>query len=535
MKESTDKALRIMAATTVMGVIMIAWCGLTIASRPEARHLPSAAPDLSKKVDDQGKPKINEVTGRQEDPLGWLGDTKVGETLHDPSKVHWLSLVGMLGILIAFGHSVLAMSGEETLAQVYREVESPKLVNFKKAAFIVFVYSLMLTSLISFFAVMIIPDGARTGEYQDNLIGGLAMSVVGPKWAKLALHGLVVVVGFLILSGAVNTAIVGSNGVLNRVAEDGVLPEWFLKPHEKFGTTYRLLNLIVGLQLFTILVSHGDVILLGEAYAFGVIWSFVFKAMAMVVLRFKRPGSRPFMVPGNVKIGQVEVPIGLSTIFLVLLAAASVNLFTKPVATISGGVFAATLFAILIGSERFLAGKTSKASKDKPRLEEFNDETAEQFTPEALRLDKPNRVVVGIRSLQSLDMLKQYLGQVDPETTDVAVVVADIVPRRSSSPMPGLSPADLTLLTSVVKMAEEVGKPVHPLVVPTDDPFEALARIAHAIGAGEIVIGISGRAKSKAELDRIEKAWRAEGRGKPQPLTIRIIGKGRDERLKIDQ
>ena len=37
------------------------------------------------------------------------------------------------------------MSGEETLAQVYREVESPKLPNFKKAAFIVFVYSLVLT------------------------------------------------------------------------------------------------------------------------------------------------------------------------------------------------------------------------------------------------------------------------------------------------------------------------------------------------------------------------------------------------------
>ena len=37
-----------------------------------------------------------------------------------------------MGIVIAFGHSILAMSGEETLAQVYREVESPKLPNFKK-------------------------------------------------------------------------------------------------------------------------------------------------------------------------------------------------------------------------------------------------------------------------------------------------------------------------------------------------------------------------------------------------------------------
>ena len=238
------------------------------------------------------------------------------------------------------------MSGEETLAQVYREVESPKLENFKKAAFIVFVYSLVLTSLISFFAVMIIPDKERVGQFQGNLIGGLAMSVVGPHWARLLLHGLVVFVGFLILSGGVNTAIVGSNGVLERVAEDGVLPDWFLKPHPKYGTTSRVLNLIFGLQLFTIFISGGNVLLLGEAYAFGVIWSFVFMTAAMLMLRFRQPGERAFMVPGNIKVGQYEIPIGLSLVFLVLVAAAVVNLGTKPIATISGGAFSITLFVI---------------------------------------------------------------------------------------------------------------------------------------------------------------------------------------------
>ena len=69
----------------------------------------------------------------------------------------------------------------------------------------------------------------------------------------------------MILSGAVNTSIVGSNGVLSRVAEDGVLPDWFLKPHPRYGTNYRLLYLIAGLQLFTILASRGDVILLGRS------------------------------------------------------------------------------------------------------------------------------------------------------------------------------------------------------------------------------------------------------------------------------
>ena len=106
---------------------------------------------------------------------------------------------------------------------------------------------------------------------------------------RLLFHGFVVLVGTLILAGAVNTAIIGSNGVLNRVAEDGVLPDWFRHPHQKFGTTSRLINLIVVLQLVTIVISRGDVYMLGEAYAFGVVWSFAMKALSVLVLRYKQP------------------------------------------------------------------------------------------------------------------------------------------------------------------------------------------------------------------------------------------------------
>ena len=49
--------------------------------------------------------------------------------------------------------------------------------------------------------------------------------------------------------------------------------------------------MIVALQIFTILASRGNVYALGEAYAFGVIWSFAFKGLAMLVLRFKYKGD----------------------------------------------------------------------------------------------------------------------------------------------------------------------------------------------------------------------------------------------------
>ena len=108
------------------------------------------------------------------------------------------------------------MSGFETLAQVYREIEAPKLKNLKRTGLVVILYSLVFTSSVSFFAVMLIPDSARA-KYLDNLIGGLSMYLAGPLPLKLAFHTFVVLVGTLILSGAVNTAIIGSNGVLSRI------------------------------------------------------------------------------------------------------------------------------------------------------------------------------------------------------------------------------------------------------------------------------------------------------------------------------
>src|SRR5262249_38972771 len=113
--ESSDRALKIMAATTVMGVIMVVWCLVTIAVRPDAREVPPLTPDLSKKVDAQGQP-IPDPFGKQVDPLGFIGETRLGESLR-PEHIngHWWSLIGVIGIIISFGHSILAMSGEETL------------------------------------------------------------------------------------------------------------------------------------------------------------------------------------------------------------------------------------------------------------------------------------------------------------------------------------------------------------------------------------------------------------------------------------
>jgi amino acid transporter len=546
--ESSDQALKIMGAMTIMGVIMIVWCLITLAAHPEKLKLPTAVPDLSRKVQvdiETGSPVIDPETGqpkpyldpagKQLDPLGFVGHTQLGEALRPQNMAgHWFGLLGLVGVLVAFGHSVLAMSGEETLAQVYREVESPKLHNFKKAAFVVFVYSLLFTSLISFFAVMLIPDGPRVAKYSGNLIGGLAMNVIGPYWARLALNALVVFVGFLVLSGAVNTAIVGSNGVLNRVSEDGVLPDWFLKPHRRFGTTYRLINSVVLLQIITIVASRGDVLMLGEAYAFGVVWSFVFKALSMLVLRFKEPEvKREYEVPLNFRVGQFDVPVGISLIFLVLAGAALANVMTKEVATTYGSLFTVIVFTFFSVTEWVHHRRLGDSAKHAPHLEQFNQQSTPEVTGASLGITKPYRKLVAIRSPNNLSMLEKALAETDPESTEVVVMTAAMIPPASADYVPTITEEDRALLTAVVNLAEHAGKPVKPLIVPTNEPIYALVRTAFTIGAQELVMGASNKYDPNDQLDQAALYWLNMSKGEAPPLTVRVLGKDRDVRLDI--
>src|SRR3977135_134462 len=303
------------------------------------------------------------------------------------------------------------MSGEESLAQVYREIEHPKVKNLQRAGILIFVYSLIFTALVSFFAVAIIPHSVRP-QYYHQLLSGLAMHVVGPVSLRLVFQAVVVVVGFLMLAGAVNTAIVGSNGVLNRVSEDGVLTDWFRKPHRKYGTTYRLINLITLLQLFTIVVSRGNVYLLGEAYAFGVVWSFAFKSLAMFVLRYKQPDNpnREWKVPLNLRIGGRELPVGLGLITVVLFVVAFMNLFTKEIATISGIGFTLLFYVTFVVSERAMHKRLAHAHGE--HTDQFQLMRESNFGLEQLRA-RPGGVLVPVRDYNTLTHLDRALHDTD--------------------------------------------------------------------------------------------------------------------------
>ncbi|MGA3209793.1 MAG: APC family permease [Terriglobales bacterium] len=493
--ESSDRALQIMKITTVMVVILIVWCLISVLKL--GAHLPPL-------------PNFSNFKFERE-TWGWLTGT-------------WAQHITLVVVLVGFGHSVLAMSGEETLAQVNREIEHPKLKNLERAGLVIFLYSLLFTSLVSFFAVMIIPDAVRP-DYFGNLIGGLAMYVVGPTGIKLVFHAFVVIVGVLILAGAANTAIVGANGVLNRVSEDGVLTSWFQRPHTRFGTTYRIINLVVGLQVVTILASGGNVYLLAALYAFGVIWSFAFKALAVLVLRYTHKERREWKVPGNITIGGIEFPVGLFLIALVLFATAIVNFLTKVDATIAGVVFSAAFFGIFTWSER---RERKQAHGHPEQLEQFRVFGNPEMDDHTVGV-RPGNILVGVRDPRNLYYLRKALKDADTNKQDVAVMTSRLSHREHSFGGNIIYEAkdvfdhfEQELFSRVVAIAEKEGKPVRLLVVPSTNVFDSFLVAAQRLESSRIVCGLSNKLTADEQAKLAGDAW--ERLPEPRPnIVLEIV------------
>jgi hypothetical protein len=291
-----------------------------------------------------------------------------------------------------------------------------------------------------------------------------------------------------------------------------------------------MLNLVVGLQLLTIILSRGDIFVLGEAYAFGVMWSFSMKGLAVLVLRYKQPGKRDFRVPLNFSVGNVEIPVGLGLITVTLFALSIMNLFTKQVATVAGVVFTLIFFAVFEISEKI----TLKHGGKHTELDMFNLESDGELTPAALSV-RPGNSLVMIRNSNALYNLAAVLDRINPRQQDVVVLHLRVIGRAGSGGNE-LSQEDLfsvneqELFTRALSLAEKRGKCIHLAVAPATEKWEGILRAAQNLQSSTIALGLSSWRAVPDEARTAGLAWEALPEPRPQ-LTLEIYSPSGQENV----
>jgi hypothetical protein len=287
------------------------------------------------------------------------------------------------------------------------------------------------------------------------------------------------------------------------------------------GTSHRILNLVVALQLLTILLSRGNIFVLGEAYAFGVMWSFALKALAVLVLRYKEPGVREFRVPLNLSFGGIEVPLGLGLITVTLFALCLINLFTKQVATLSGVAFTIIFFAVFSFSERVTRSRVTEHAG----LDQFNLEPGEDLTPEIVGV-RPGNILVMVRNYNTLDNLNAVLDRIDTHAQDVVVLHLRFLTRAGSgeyelAPEQLFSLEEQKLFTRSLAVAEKKGKTVHLAVAAATEKWDAILRAAQSLQSSAVVLGPSPHRPVTEEARIAGLAWEQLSDPKPQ-LILQI-------------
>jgi len=312
------------------------------------------------------------------------------------------------------------------------------------------------------------------------------------------------------------------------------MTDWFRAPHKRFGTTYRMINLIVILQLVAIIGSRGNTYTLGEAYAFGVIWSFAFKGLAMLVLRFKDKSRREWKVPFNLKLDGNEIPIGLGVIAALLFSVAGINLVTKEVATISGIAFTLVFFIIFLVSERINDKQQAEEIHTTTAMDQFRLEANENVSTDTVDV-RPGNTICLVRDHNTLGHLKQALEITHTGKKDLVVMTVHLM-RGPDTGYEGIAEDRLFsryeqyLFSKVVALAEKAGKTVHLLVVPSSDVFQAIALTAAQLHTSDIIAGRSSVLSPEQQAQFLGDAWERLSDKPQERIRFRVIGPDHDVR-----
>jgi len=185
-------------------------------------------------------------------------------------------------ILVGFAGSFLAFSGLESISQLSPAMKTPRKKIIGLALLLVVITIGVTSPLLTILATLLQQNAAA-----DPVLSTQLLSLLGGHWGNLVLQTEVALSASLILAFASNTALIGAYHVFLALARMEFFPEFILKRNRLRGTPHWSIALATGIPIAVLLLVRGQIDILGDMYAFGLLGAFTVTCVGLDIIRYR--------------------------------------------------------------------------------------------------------------------------------------------------------------------------------------------------------------------------------------------------------
>jgi hypothetical protein len=421
------------------------------------------------------------------------------------------SLFWLAGLSLALP----ATGGGDALANAAHEFAPPRLKALQRTRLLVGFLTLALTASSAFLFVLLVP----ASEYPLSSaapLTGLAAHVAGPGWTRALLDFAIVAAAVLILAPALHLALTEAEGLLQRLSLEGTLSKGFAELHQRLGTPVRLIDMTAAGAVAAVFLAGGRSDWLAHAYAITLAASMAIKVATLIRLRRTTPGA-PYRTPLTLRVGRLELALGLAGTAIVFVAAALAAIVTGDPPSIAAAALLSGCVLLLPWVARRADGEDAAADERPLDILSTSDVSIEQLHI------RPGGVLAPVRNPHLLDHVAAALksaGDRDVVVMTVRVAGADDDFSAPANHSP-TSSQEQRLFAEVMAMAERLGRPVHLLVVPARHVVDAIVTTILRLQASDVFVGESSTLSAAAQAQLLGDAW--ERADRPDASTVRLI------------
>jgi hypothetical protein len=187
-----------------------------------------------------------------------------------------------ISLLVGFAGAFLAFSGLESISQLSPVMKSPR----KKVIGLALLFVVLTIGITSPLLTML-STLLQQPEAANPVLSTQLLSLLAGHWGNLILQTEVAISASLILVFASNTAVIGAYHVFMALARMEFFPRFILRRNTFRGTPHWSIALATGIPIVVLICVNGEITILGDMYAFGLLGAFSVTCLGLDVLRWR--------------------------------------------------------------------------------------------------------------------------------------------------------------------------------------------------------------------------------------------------------